>query len=192
MACVQDIHIARSSSCLLCRQAPTPGTTILDLSQNLLVVPECKTQIIDKYEYLPLIKDSDGPISGVFHDGFDPASNYVSEFGVTCSRSCRGGASDLLPIDIRLEPPAVPPGRGSIASTWYMTKASLNGLVKVQVCRNQYQSHHPISGLLLFFTDEHVESLRQAHWDYDLSQEILMPMYVEKGTIGGRAYIKDI
>ena len=73
-----------------------------------------------------------------------------------------------------------------------MTKASLNGLVKVQVCRNQYQSHHPISGLLLFFTDEHVESLRQAHWDYDLSQEILMPMYVEKGTIGGRAYIKDI
>lgn len=94
-------------------------------------------------------------------------------------------------MDIRLEPPEVPPGRGSITS-WYMTRASLKGLVKVQVCRDQDQSHHPISGLLLFFRDEHVEALGQVRWEYDLSQEIHMPIYVEKGTIDGRGYIKDI
>jgi hypothetical protein len=162
------------------------------LGRTITFGPQFPTCIIDQYEYLPLIKDSDGPISGVFHDGLDPASNYILEFGVTCSHPYLGGALDLLPMESRLEPPAVPPGRGSIATTWYMTKASLDGLVKMQVCRDKDQPHQPISGLLLFFSDEHIESLGQFRWDYDLSQEICMPMYVEKGTIGGRDYIKNI
>lgn len=139
-----------------------------------------------------MIKNGDGPISDVFHNGLDPVSKYISELGVTCGPPCRGGDLDLLPTDICLEPPEIPPGQGSIASTWYMTKASLNGLVKVQVCRDQDQSHHPISGLLLFFDDEHIESLGQTRWECDTSQEILTPIDIEKGTIGERDYVKDI
>jgi hypothetical protein len=73
-----------------------------------------------------------------------------------------------------------------------MTKASLNGLIKVQVCRDQKQPHHPISGLLLFFGDEHIESLGQVRWECDTSQEVLLPTYMEKATVDGRDYIKDI
>jgi hypothetical protein len=42
-------------------------------------------------------------------------------------------------MDTHFAPPAVPPGGGSIALTWYMIKGPLKGLVKVQVCRNQKQ-----------------------------------------------------
>jgi hypothetical protein len=73
-----------------------------------------------------------------------------------------------------------------------MTKAPRKGLVKVQACRDQEQSHHPCLGLLLFYSDQHIESLGQVRWDHDLTQEIPEPMYVENGTIDGRGYIKDI
>ncbi len=62
----------------------------------------------------------------------------------------------------------------------------------MQVCRDLHQSHHPISGLLLVFGDEHIESLGQVRWDFDLSQDILTTMYVDKGTVDERNYIKDI
>lgn len=164
--------------------------------RNITFGPQCPIHIIngyiiDQYEWLPLIKNGDGPVSGVFHDTLDPEYDHVTDFGVTCNDSSQGGALDLLRMDTRLEPTAVPPGRG-VANTWYITKASLNGLIKIQICRDRNQSHHPITGLLLFFSDEHIESLGQFRWECDTSQEILQPTYIERDTVGRRHYIKDI
>jgi hypothetical protein len=41
MTSVQDIHIGQSL-CVLCRQAASVGSHILDLNQNLLTVPGCR------------------------------------------------------------------------------------------------------------------------------------------------------
>ncbi|KAB8078090.1 hypothetical protein BDV29DRAFT_188150 [Aspergillus leporis] len=90
-------------------------------------------------------------------------------------------SNEPLPMDTHFAPPAVPPGGGSIALTWYMIKGPLKGL-----------SHHPCLGLLLFNSDQHIEALGQVRWDYGLTQEILMPICVENGTVDGKDYIKDI
>ncbi|KAL5360702.1 hypothetical protein BJX96DRAFT_165361 [Aspergillus floccosus] len=162
------------------------------LRRTVTFGPQIPAAIIDFYEYIPLVQDGDGAISGIFHDGLDPVSRYVSAFGVTCNTQRQAGTLRLLPMDTHYELPEVPPGKGSIATTWYMTKASLKGLVKVQVCRDQGQSHQPCLGLLLSYSDEHMESLGQVRWDLDLTQEVLHPVYIEKVTIEGQDYIKDI
>lgn len=165
------------------------------LGRTVTFGPHFTTRLNDVSEYIPLFKDSDGPISGLFDDGLDPVFNFVFEFGVTCSRKSQGRTSDLMPMDdTRLEPPPLPRGGPSpkASMTWYMTKASLNGLVKAQIFRSQDQSHHPISGLLLFFNDEHVESLGQVRWDWDVGEEVFMPIFIERGTIEERRYIKNI
>ncbi|EAU30047.1 predicted protein [Aspergillus terreus NIH2624] len=131
------------------------------LRRTLTFGPQLPARIIDFYGYLPLVKDGDGTISGLFHDGLDSVSRYVSAFGVACNAQSQAGTLPLLPMDTHYEPPKVPPGKGSIACTWFMTKASLKNLVKV--C-----------------------------WDLDLTQEVFDPVYIEKGTVDGRDYIKNI
>ncbi|KAJ9370750.1 hypothetical protein DTO282E5_4510 [Paecilomyces variotii] len=42
MICSEKVHVGRSS-CLLCRQVSSAGSYILDLRNNLLTVPECKS-----------------------------------------------------------------------------------------------------------------------------------------------------
>ncbi|PYI02015.1 hypothetical protein BO78DRAFT_326207 [Aspergillus sclerotiicarbonarius CBS 121057] len=178
----------------ICRgQASNPVLVLqTSLGRAITFGPHYPARIIDQYEYHPLVKHGDGPISGIFHDGLDPAYKYISEFGVTCSDQDQADTLEPPLVDSRFEPPTIPPGRGSIATTWYMTRAPLKGLVKVQVCRDQTQSHHPCLGLLLSYDDQHVESLGQVRWDLDLNQEILSPMYVRKGSVDGRDYVKDI
>ncbi|KAE8143712.1 hypothetical protein BDV38DRAFT_231964 [Aspergillus pseudotamarii] len=161
------------------------------LGRGITFGPQFPTHLINYYEYYPLVRDGDGAISGICHNGLDPASQYISEFGVTCSGQYRIKTPEP-PLDTCFEPPMVPPGRGSPACTWYMTKAPLKGLIKAQVCRDKEQLHSPCIGLLLFYSDQHIESLGQVRWDYDLTQQVLKPTYVEKGVIDGRNYIKDI
>lgn len=162
------------------------------LRRTLTFGPQLPARIIDFYGYLPLVKDGDGTISGLFHDGLDSVSRYVSAFGVACNAQSQAGTLPLLPMDTHYEPPKVPPGKGSIACTWFMTKASLKNLVKVRVCRDQSQPHRPCLGLLLSSSDKHMESLGQVCWDLDLTQEVFDPVYIEKGTVDGRDYIKNI
>ncbi|KAE8354854.1 hypothetical protein BDV28DRAFT_130085 [Aspergillus coremiiformis] len=178
----------------ICRGPASNPTLVLQtsLGRTITFGPQFPNKIIDHYEYHPLVRNGDGAISGIFHDGLDPAIKYISEVGITCHDQCDVGPLEPPPMDTRFEPPAVPPGRGSIASTWYVNKASLNGLVKVQVCRDKEQSHHPCLGLLLFYNDQHIESIGQVRWDHDLTQETVRPLYVENGVVDGREYIKDI
>ncbi|KAL2818987.1 hypothetical protein BDW59DRAFT_174981 [Aspergillus cavernicola] len=175
-----------------CRRPGSSPALVPQTSLGRIITfgPRFPTRIIDYYEYHPLVKSGDSSISGLFHDGLDPAFRYISEVGVTCSDPGHSGTLELepLPVDTRSGPPAVPPGRGSVAGTWYMTQAPLNGLAKVQVCRDQEQAHHPI----LFYRDQHIEWLGQMRWDRDLNQDILEPSYIETGTIDGWGYIKDI
>jgi hypothetical protein len=47
--------------------------------------PQFLARIIDQYEYLSLASNGYVAISGIFHDGLDPAFKYISVFGITCS-----------------------------------------------------------------------------------------------------------
>ncbi|KAE8339458.1 hypothetical protein BDV24DRAFT_152808 [Aspergillus arachidicola] len=136
------------------------------LGRTITFGPQFPARIINQYEYHPLVRDGD-----------DPATKYISDIGVTCNDVGTLGSS---PSDARIEPPTVPPGRGSSASTWYVTKASLKGLVNVYVCSDKEQPHHPCLGLLLYYSDGHI------------NQETVRPIYIENGTVDGRDYIKDI
>ncbi|KAB8272804.1 hypothetical protein BDV30DRAFT_249204 [Aspergillus minisclerotigenes] len=91
------------------------------LGRTITSGPQFPTHLINYHEYYPLVGDGDGPISGIFHNGLDPASNFISELGATCM---------------------VPPGRGSPTCTWYLTKASLKDPIKAQVCRDKEHGQH--------------------------------------------------
>ncbi|PLB54407.1 hypothetical protein P170DRAFT_469873 [Aspergillus steynii IBT 23096] len=179
----------------MCRGPASNPVLVLatSLGRTITFGPQFPARILDQYEYHPLVRDGDGAISGIFHDGLNPAVKYTSEFGVTCNGQRHVEPSEPPPMDTPIsEPPAVPPGRGSIASTWYMTQAPLKDLVKVRVCRDREQPHRPCLGFLLFYSDGHIESIGQVRWDYDLNQECSRPLYVENGVVSGRDYIKDI
>jgi hypothetical protein len=64
-----------------------------------------------------------------------------------------------------------PPLNVELSSTpcWHMTKESLNGLVKMQICRDQQKSHRPCIGLLLLYDDQHIESLGEVRWEMDMT-----------------------
>lgn len=55
------------------------------LRRTVTFGPQLPARIIDFYEYLPLVQDGDGTISGLFHDGLGSVSRYVSAFGVACN-----------------------------------------------------------------------------------------------------------
>lgn len=103
------------------------GKLQTSLGRTVTFGPQRPTCIIDQYEYHPLVRNGDGVISGIFHDGLDPTSKCISEFGVTCNDQDHARPLERPPMDTHSEPPAVPPGRGSISCTWYMTKAPLKG-----------------------------------------------------------------
>lgn len=129
---------------------------------------------------------------GIFHDGLDPESKYISEIGVTCNHECRTRFLEPEPTLDRYSPPPIPPRGGPLATSWYMTKAPLEGLLKVRVCRDQEQLHHPCLGLLLYYKDRQVESLGQVRWDQDLSHEVFAPIHIENSSIDGKNYIKNV
>ncbi|RAH50564.1 uncharacterized protein BO95DRAFT_404049 [Aspergillus brunneoviolaceus CBS 621.78] len=165
------------------------------LGRTITFAPPTPHFMEEPFKCVPLVKESDGPINGVFHDGLDPARVHITAVGVTCSDSFKEGgkALDPQPEGPRLEPPRDLDGRlGLSKQNWFMTKAPLQGLVKVQVCRDPEQPHHPVSGLLLVYDDEHIESLGQVRWEYGFSEEVLMPAYVETGAVDGRDCVKSI
>ncbi|OJJ99077.1 hypothetical protein ASPACDRAFT_1856661 [Aspergillus aculeatus ATCC 16872] len=165
------------------------------LGRTITFAPPTPHFMEEPFKCVPLVKASDGPITGVFHDGLDPARVHITAVGVTCSDSIKEGgkALDPQPEGPRLEPPRDRNGRlGLSKQNWFMTKASLHGLINVQVCRDPEQPHHPISGLLLVYNDDHIESLGQVRWEYGISEDVPMPAYVKTGAIDGRDCVKDM
>ena len=112
---------------------------------------------------------------------------------MTCNNQHQVGPVEPSPLKLgpRFEPPADPPGQGAVVRFWYMTRAPLHGLVKVQVCRDTEQHHRPCLGLLLYYHDGHMESIGQVRWDRDLSQELWTPIYVQTGVVDEYEYMKD-
>ncbi|KAL1966675.1 hypothetical protein VTN77DRAFT_3872 [Rasamsonia byssochlamydoides] len=114
------------------------------------------------------IRDGDGVISGFLHDGFDPESTSISEIGVTCDDTQRRtNGRELEPRFDRYDdsPPIPPDRRGSQATAWYMTKAPLEGLLKVRVCQDQEQPHHPYPLGSENFRRDHGSDLR-SEWQH--------------------------
>ncbi|GKZ47149.1 hypothetical protein AbraIFM66951_010498 [Aspergillus brasiliensis] len=122
-------------------QGPAANHTLLlrtSLGRTVTFGPQIPLRIVGVFEYCALTKDTDGPISGIFHDERDPACKSISEIGVTCRGTVHGATPVPPPLHSELELPEIPARRGSIASTWYMTKVSLKGLVKVQRLVDRY------------------------------------------------------
>jgi hypothetical protein len=71
-----------------------------------------------------------------------------------------------------------------------MTKAPLQGLSKVRVCRDCSNPHQLCLGLLLYYEDGHIEFLGQIRWDCNLAREALAPICI--GSSDWKQYIKDV
>ncbi|RAL10228.1 uncharacterized protein BO97DRAFT_394748 [Aspergillus homomorphus CBS 101889] len=144
-------------------------------------------------EYRSLVRIGDGPITGIFHNGLDPALTCITDMGVTCGDSSMSATPRLQPPDLRLEPPLAVP---YYVDCWYMTRAFLNGLVRVEISRDLSQPHAPIVGMLLHYTDGHLEAIGQVRWEYASGEEISVPLYVEEGKDtrehSDYTYIKNI
>ncbi|KAM5434619.1 hypothetical protein MferCBS31731_006721 [Microsporum ferrugineum] len=154
--------------------------------------PHPPAELRELYEFHPLVKDNDGVISGIFHDGLDPECEQISEFGVTCDRNHRVRATIPQPPFEKYDTPPIPSHGGSPAMTWYLTKAPLEGLLRVRVCRDQEKSHNPCIGLLLYYRCDRVESLGQIRWDRDVSHEAFSPICIRRSSVNGKGYIKDV
>ncbi|KAE8138166.1 hypothetical protein BDV38DRAFT_73214 [Aspergillus pseudotamarii] len=145
------------------------------------------------YEYQSLVQDGDGVISGIVHDGLDPDpkrfSKRITQIGVTCDPGCQVETLAHEPQFGHYECPGIWDNRTTPTS--YMTKALLEGLYKVRVCRDLEKPHRPCIGLLLYYVNEGVESLGQVHWGCDLTRNFLAPICLEKGNGDGKDYIKD-
>ncbi|OJZ87853.1 hypothetical protein ASPFODRAFT_715856 [Aspergillus luchuensis CBS 106.47] len=129
-------------------------------------------------------------ISGIIHDGMDLRFPSVTVFGVTCHSPHDGETRAPVPVRYASGPPGAHPGEDLVP--WYMTKATLRGVTRVQVCRDRTQSHHPCLGILMFYADGHIESNGQIRWDYGLDEEICSPFVVASGAVNEKDTIKDI
>lgn len=126
-----------------------------------------------------LLKSDDGAISGLFHNGLDPRSPYITEFGVVCDRHRARERTKQIASAEHFPYPTPPVTSHLHYDEWYMTKARLQGLVSVQFCQDTTQVHYPCIGLLLHYGDGHVESLGQFRWDLVISDRIPTPIRVE-------------
>ncbi|GKZ81150.1 hypothetical protein AnigIFM56816_005662 [Aspergillus niger] len=169
---------------------PGSGAGLLPRGRHVTFGAQAPDHYLANRRYHPMLWDVDGPVSGIYHDGMDPGSSYVTVCGVTCHSPRNGQTPVLVPIRDISEFPGG--NRNKLFELWFMTKATLRGLVKVQVCRDRMRSHHPCLGMLMFYDDGHVESSGQIRWDYGLGEDICSPIIVVKGVNDGREYIKDI
>ncbi|GLB12527.1 hypothetical protein AtubIFM57258_010209 [Aspergillus tubingensis] len=142
-------------------------------------------------KYIPMVRHTDGPVSGIIHDGMDLRPYSIAVYGVTCHSPHNGGAPAWILIRYPIGPPWARPSDDDRVP-WYMTKATLRGVTKVQVCRDRTQSHHPCLGILMFYADGHVEANGQIRWDYGLDEEICSPFVVTIGAVNEKDTIKDI
>jgi hypothetical protein len=139
-----------------------------------------------------LVRNGDGIVSGLCHNGLDPESKYISDIGVTCNPHYAIESTELEPSFDPYLPPPIPPRGGSSATSWYMTKAPLQDLVEVRFCQDKDQPHHPCVGLLLYYENGCVESLGQIRWDQEISDKMFAPIRIQRGTNAGKDYIKNV
>lgn len=165
------------------------------------------------FKFYSLVKHGDGVISGICHNGWDPASIYLSEIGVSFHSSSHRGSIDQTPEERESRRPAgqnqgtilEPESRPRVDSylpppllfrssplSHYMTKAPLQGLIDVQYCRDTKLPHRPCIGLLLYYDDGGIESLGQIRWDRKMSDRIFAPVCLLRGIEDGKHYVKDV
>lgn len=114
------------------------------------------------HEFYPLVDNGSGIISGIFHGGPNPASRgCISETGVTCNGQRCSKLPDLETPFILYNMLPFPVPDGPPTPGWYVTNAPLEGLLKVQVCRDQEQRHRPCICLLLHYKTGQVKPLGQ-------------------------------
>ncbi|KAL4967478.1 uncharacterized protein BDV14DRAFT_188269 [Aspergillus stella-maris] len=150
--------------------------------------------VVDGLEYHPLLLTGEAPITGLFHDGLDTRirSNNITEIGITCAGGRESGDSGPppLPANVHSEPPGVSPG--SPNSTWFLSRAPLKSVSKMQLCRDIRKPYRPVMGVLVFYEDQHVESLGQMRWDFDVNEYVSAPFYIRKRNVNGWDCVLDI
>ncbi|KAG5205866.1 hypothetical protein GTR04_2778 [Trichophyton interdigitale] len=170
-------------------------------------------------ELIPLVKDSDGTISGFIHDGLDTDKHEISLLGLTC-RNQDGNNNDngngngngsnddhnherepndnnngtklaTPPVENYISPPPYAVD-GLQALNWYMTEARLDGVCRVRVCRDLEQAHNPCIGMLLYYDNGRAEALGQIRWDQEVSRDISVPVRLRREKLDGNPYVADV
>jgi hypothetical protein len=57
---------------------------------------------------------------------------------------------------------------GAPSTEWYVSRASLTNIAKVQRCRDTSQANWPCTGLLIDYRDHSCESIGQWRWDLSI------------------------
>ncbi|KAK2766071.1 hypothetical protein FQN54_007586 [Arachnomyces sp. PD_36] len=156
-----------------------------------------------------ILKDGDGDLSGIIHDGYDPNNEYMTDIGIATTRHVHPKLTDILNplpengLQTALQPhsqrdrdrvptldtyaaPSVHLRASAAqgATFWHLTKAPLPNLHHIQSCRDTSQPHKPYIGMLLTYTDNSQECLGQFRWDMEISNKIEVPVWVRVGTLG--------
>ncbi|KAL4939219.1 hypothetical protein BDV06DRAFT_199330 [Aspergillus oleicola] len=164
-------------------------------AQHLLVIqtslgrvvtfgPQYTDSLRHKYKFRPLRKEGDGALSAIVHDGSNPARETLHTIAVTCN-------PDIPSKNCNQEPPEpfpsyTPPSlydwsrqKFSRLNLWFLSKAPLQDVLSIRVCRDQEQDHFPYTGMILRYADNHLESVGQVRMDRKISPEIRCPIQIQ-------------
>lgn len=115
----------------------------------------------------------------------------MTAFGVTCDPEMH--AKDPAPnpplYDYKL------PADSEIycARRFFMSRAALDNLESVRVCRDQRAAHRPCRGVLLYYKDGEIESVGRLHPSWELTPPIPAPIRIQQGTFTEhKYYVKEV
>lgn len=141
-----------------------------------------------RHDFLPLVGDEDGVITGIFHNGLDPQATNIYSLGVTCSNGRNVTKSPNQEVAVDFNPRRL--NWNEATRCLYMTKAPLEIFSKVRVWRNL--DDQSCIGLLLYYEDGLVECIGQIRWDRDLTEEVPAPIRIQNECVRLTNYIRDV
>lgn len=142
--------------------------------------------------FQPLVKPSDGLISGIFHNYLESDNEHIADFGVTCEPIQTVEREVTAPSMGSYSLPSKATGRRISLLSFYMTKAPLDNIEEIQICRNREKSQNRCIGILIYYSNGEVEAIGQIRWDQEISEKIHVPIQVQTVTEGERSIVRDI
>ncbi|PYH88390.1 hypothetical protein BO71DRAFT_140951 [Aspergillus ellipticus CBS 707.79] len=147
------------------------------------------------YDFQSLLKRGDGTISGLFYDGMTSFAEHSFRMGVICDSN--HPIAEFHESEPSLEQYLAPSIESFLTQnlvTMHLTKAPLEGILKVRIWRDHRYSCLPFTGLLLYYENGNIESLGQIRLHEDFELEIMAPICIEHGvrTRGNLPFVKGV
>ncbi|PLB51523.1 hypothetical protein P170DRAFT_400433 [Aspergillus steynii IBT 23096] len=151
------------------------------LGKTITFGPQIPPKESHHYQYHSLVREGDGAVTGIIHDGLEPGYEQILELGVTCNELHRTPAPVEPLMSSPLELPQTPSHARGPVPQWYLTSAPLEGVERVQVFRRSGNLSRHCLGLLLSYHDGRVEALGQVRWDQNTTEEGRIRLGVKLG-----------